>query len=147
LVRHAADGKLGGATNNMGEPMSGLFKRLLSSLLIVCLAGLGLPAHAGMLPTDAANPERARVLTLLERSDVQAQLQAHGVSPADVKARVAAMTDDELAQLAGQIDGLPAGRSDALTIILVAFIILLITDILGITHIFPFTKSLKSSTK
>ena len=122
-------------------------KRLLSGLLIVCLAGLGLPVHAGMLPVDAANPARARVLTVLERSDVQAQLQGNGVNPADVKARVAAMTDDEVVQLAAQIDSLPAGRSDALTIILVAFLILLITDILGITHIFPFTKSLKSSTK
>jgi uncharacterized protein DUF6627 len=123
--------------------MTRLFKRLLSSLLIVCLAGLGLPVHAGMLPTDAANPARARVLTVLERSDVQAQLQANGVSPADVKARVAAMSDDEVAQLAGQIDGLPAGGTDVLGFILVVFVILLITDILGFTHIFPFTKSVK----
>jgi hypothetical protein len=123
--------------------MTRLFKRLLSSVLIVCLAGLGLPVHAGMLPTDAANPARARVLTVLERSDVQAQLQANGVSPADVKARVAAMSDDEVAQLAGQIDGLPAGGTDVLGFILVVFVILLITDILGFTHIFPFTKSVK----
>ena len=120
------------------------FKRLVSSLLIVCLAGLGLPVHAGMLPTEAANPERSRVLTVLERSDVQAALQAHGVSLADVKARVAAMTDDEVTQLAGQIDSLPAGGSDLLTIILVVFIVLLITDLLGLTHIFPFmSKSAK----
>ena len=123
--------------------MTRLFKRVLSSLLIVCLAGLGLPVHAGMLPTDAANPARARVLTVLERSDVQAQLQANGVSPADVKARVAAMSDDEVAQLAGQIDSLPAGGTDVLGFILVVFIILLITDILGFTKIFPFTKSVK----
>lgn len=127
--------------------MTRLFKRLVSSLLIVCLAGLGLPVQAGVLPTDASNPDRVRVLSVLERNDVQAQLQAHGVSPADVKARIAAMTDDEVAQLAGQVDSLPAGGSDALTIILVAFLILLILDILGVTHIFPFTKSLKSSTK
>jgi hypothetical protein len=119
--------------------MTRLCKRLLSSLLIVCLASLGLPVHAGMLPTDAANPERARVLTVLERSDVQAQLQANGVNPADVKARVTAMTDDEVAQLAGQIDSLPAGGTDVLGVILAVFIILLITDLLGLTHIFPFT--------
>ena len=119
--------------------MTRILKRLISSLLIVCLAGLGLPVHAGMLPTDAANPERSRVLSVLERSDVQAALQAHGVSSADVKARVRAMTDDEVAQLAGQIDSLPAGGSDLLTIILVVFIVLLITDLLGLTHIFPFT--------
>jgi hypothetical protein len=123
--------------------MTRLFKRLISSLLIVCLAGLGLPVHAGMLPTDASNPERSRVLNILDREDVLAQLKAHGVSPADVKARVAAMTDDEVAQLAGQIDSLPAGGTDVLGFILVVFIILLITDILGFTHIFPFTKSAK----
>jgi len=127
----------------MGELMTRLFKRLISSLLIICLAGLGLPVHAGMLPTDASNPERARVLTVLERSDVQAQLQANGVNPADVKARVAAMSDDEVAQLAGQIDSLPAGGTDVLGVILIVFIILLITDILGFTKIFPFTKSVK----
>jgi uncharacterized protein DUF6627 len=123
--------------------MTRLCKRLISSLLIVCLAGLGLPVHAGMLPTEAANPARASVLTVLERSDVQAQLRANGVNPGDVKARVAAMTDDEVAQLAGQIESLPAGGTDVLGFILVVFVILLITDILGFTHIFPFTKSVK----
>ena len=49
------------------------------------------------------------------------------------------MTDDEVTQLAGQFDSLPAGGSDVLTIILVVFIVLLITDLLGLTHIFPFT--------
>jgi hypothetical protein len=123
--------------------MTRLFKRLLSSLLIVCLAGLGLPVQAGMLPTDAGNAERSRVLSVLERDDVRAQLEAHGVTAAQVKARVAAMTDDELAQLAGQIDSLPAGGADVLGVILVVFLVLLITDILGFTKIFPFTKSVK----
>jgi len=120
--------------------MTRLFKRLISSLVIVCIAGLGLPVHAGMLPTDAANPERSRVLRILDREDVLAGLKVHGVSSADVKARVAAMTDDEVAQLAGQIESLPAGGTDILTFILVVFIVLLITDIMGVTHIFPFTK-------
>jgi len=123
--------------------MTRLFKCLLSSLLIVCLAGLGLPVQAGMLPTDAGNAERSRVLSVLERDDVRAQLEAHGVTAAQVKARVAAMTDDELAQLAGQIDSLPAGGADVLGVILVVFLVLLITDILGFTKIFPFTKSVK----
>jgi hypothetical protein len=119
--------------------MTRTFKRLISSLLIVCLAGLGLPVQAGMLPTDATNPERSRVLSILDREDVLAQLRVHGVSPADVKARVAAMTDDEVVQLAGQVESLPAGGADVLGVILAVFIILLITDLLGLTHIFPFT--------
>jgi hypothetical protein len=48
-----------------------------------------------------------------------------------------------VAQLAGQFDSLPAGGTDVLTFILVVFIVLLITDIMGLTHIFPFTKSAK----
>ena len=117
-----------------------VLKRFLSSLLIVCLAGAGLPVQAGMLPTDA---DRARIFCLLDREDVQAQLQARGVSPAQVKARVAAMTDEEVAQLAGQVESLPAGGADVLGVILAVFIILLITDILGFTKVFPFTKSVK----
>jgi hypothetical protein len=118
------------------------FKRFVSSLLIVCLAGLGLPVHAGMLPTDAANAERSRVLNVLDRQELRDQLQARGVSLAEVKARVTAMTDEEVAQLAGQIDSLPAG-GDVLGILLTVFIVLLITDILGFTKIFPFTRSIR----
>jgi hypothetical protein len=127
----------------MGEPVIRACKRFVSSLLIVCLAGLGLPVQAGMLPTEAANSERSRVLNLLDREDARSQLQAHGVSPADVKARIAAMTDHEVAQLAGQIESLPAGGADILGVALTVFIILLITDILGFTKVFPFTKSVK----
>ena len=126
--------------------MTRFFKRLLSSLLIVCLAGLGLPVQAGMLPTDAVNPGRVRVLNVLERSDVQAQLQANGVNPADVKARVARLTDDEADQLAARIGDMPAGADAAGALIgalLIVFIVLLITDILGVTHVFPFTKPMK----
>lgn len=120
------------------------FKRLVSSLLIVCLAGLGLPVHAGMLPTQAgaADTERGQVLSVLDRQEVRAGLEARGVSPADVKARVAAMSDAEVAQLADQIDSLPAG-GDVLGILLTVFIVLLITDILGFTKIFPFTRSVR----
>jgi hypothetical protein len=120
------------------------FQRFVASLLIVCLAGLGLPVHAGMLSTEAAaaHAERARVSSFLDREDVRAQLQAHGVSATDVKARVAAMTDDEARQLAGQIDSLPAG-GDILGVLLTVFLVLLITDILGFTKVFPFTRSIR----
>jgi hypothetical protein len=120
----------------MGEPV---IKRFVSSLLIVCLAGLGLPVHAGMLPPDA---DRAQIFSVLEREEVRTQLQAQGVDPAQVKARVAAMSDEEVAQLAGQIESLPAG-GDVLGILLTVFIVLLITDILGFTKVFPFTRSIR----
>ena len=123
-----------------------MLRRFIASLLIVSLAGLGFmaPAQAALVATESAlsGAEHARILGLLDRSDVRAQLQAYGVDPADVKARVAALSDEEAAQLAAQIDGLPAGGS-VLGVLLIVFIVLLITDILGFTKIFPFTKPVR----
>ena len=124
----------------MGEPVIRVFKRIVSSLLIVCLAGLSLPVQAGMLPADA---DRVQIFGWLDREEVSTQLQAYGVTPAELKARVAAMTDDEAAQLAAEIDSLPAGGADILGVALAVFVILLITDILGFTKIFPFTRSIR----
>ena len=44
------------------------------------------------------------------------------------------------AALALQIETAPAGGTDVLTFVLVIFIVLLITDIMGFTNIFPFVK-------
>lgn len=123
-------------------------RRLIASLLVVSLTGMSmpLPAQAGIVATEdvlAASNDRTRIGDVLERADVQAQLQAYGVSPAEVKARVAAMTDAEAAELAARIDQLPAGGASVLGVILIVFLVLLITDILGLTKVFPFTKSMK----
>jgi hypothetical protein len=121
--------------------------RSVAMLLIVSLAGLGtpLPVHAGIISTDAAVAGSARgsVASFLERADVRAQLQARGVDVGQVKARVAALTDQEAAQLAAEIDALPSGGADVLGVILVVFLVLLLTDILGFTKIFPFTRSVR----
>ena len=125
-------------------------RRLIASLLVVSIAGVGLPlpAQAGMVGTDAvvASAERGRVVGMLDRAEVRAQLEALGVSPTDVKARVAALTDAEVAQLAGQIDRLPAGGDAVGAIVgalVLVFIVLLITDILGFTKVFPFTRPIR----
>lgn len=122
-------------------------RRVLASLLVICIAGVGLPlpSQAAMLGTDAAlaAAQRSHVAGLLERADVQSRLEAYGVSAADVKARVAALSDDEVAQLASQIDSLPAGGDGIIGAIVLVFIVLLITDILGFTKIFPFTRPIR----
>ncbi|MCD6040869.1 MAG: hypothetical protein K0R40_472 [Burkholderiales bacterium] len=123
------------------------FRRLVAASLIVSLAGIGLPlpAQAGMVATEdaIASLERARVAQLLDRADVHAQLQAYGVSPSEVKARVAALSDHEAAQLAREIDSLPAGGNALIGAIVLVFLVLLITDILGYTKVFPFTRSVR----
>jgi hypothetical protein len=100
------------------------------------------PALAGIVGTDAvvAGVERERLAGLLDRSDVRARLQALGVDPALARARVASLTDEEAARLAAEMDALPAG-GDALGVALIVFLVLLFTDIMGYTKIFPFTRS------
>ena len=119
-------------------------RRLIASLLVICIA-LPLPSQAAMVGTDSAlaGAQRAQIGRLLERADVQARLESYGVSAADVKARVAALSDEEAAALAARIDSLPAGGLDIITAAVVVFLILLLTDIMGVTHIFPFTKPVR----
>jgi len=120
------------------------FNRFVSGALIVCTLGAGmpLPASAAIIATDqvAASAERDRVKSFLDRAEVQARMQALGVNPQAALARVDALSDDEVAALAGRLDQLPAGGTDIVGALLLVFIILLITDILGFTKIFPFTK-------
>ena len=126
------------------------FRRILAATLIISLTGAGLPAQAGMLPTDTAlkqtSSARERINSALERRDVRTQLEALGVNPADVTARVAALSDDEAAQLAKRIDQLPAGGDGVGAVVgalVLIFIVLLITDILGVTKVFPFTRPIQ----
>jgi len=100
---------------------------------------------AAIVTTDQVNAgvERAQVRSFLDRDDVRSRLQEFGVDPAAARARVAALSGDEVAALAGRIDQLPAGGTDLLTALLIVFIVLLITDILGLTHVFPFIKPMR----
>jgi len=85
-------------------------------------------------PQDA---NRARIQALLQREDVQNGLRAQGVDPNEAAMRVAALTDNEVKTLADTIDQLPAG-GDLLSVLVFIFVVLLITDILGLTRVYPF---------
>jgi hypothetical protein len=94
---------------------------------------MALPAQAGMITTQAAANSNAR-------EQIAVLLQAHGVSAPEATARVAALSDQEAAELAARIDRLPAGGTGIIEAILVVFLVLLLTDILGFTKVFPFTR-------
>lgn len=127
-------------------------KRILSVLLIVSLTLTGFPltAQAALVATDEVISaevlagQRERVSTFLARGDVSQALQAQGVSSQAATDRVQAMSDAEVAQLAGRIDQAPAG-GEVLGVLFTVFIILLVTDILGFTKVFPFTRSVHST--
>jgi hypothetical protein len=130
-----------------------MFRRAVAGLAAAALLTASLPATAQPAPTrtpalvtteEALAPSvQQRVGALLARADVRDALTARGVDARQVEARVAALTDDEARLLADQLDQLPAGASDILGILFAVFIILLITDILGLTKVFPFTKPIK----
>jgi len=110
--------------------------------------GLPLPqANAGMIATQEltqaqSQAGRARIVSFLEREDVRNQMVAMGVDGKTATERVASLSDEEVARIAGKLDQMPAG-GDILGVLFAVFIILLITDILGFTKVFPFTRSVK----
>lgn len=128
-------------------------KRTLATILATSLSFAGLvqaapistaaPALIGTEQAAAALPGRVLLEQTLARADVIAGLQARGVSVEAARARVAALTDAEAAQVAAQIDQAPAAGSDVLGVLLTIFVVLLITDILGFTKVFPFTRPIK----
>jgi hypothetical protein len=124
--------------------MTNRLRSAIASALIVATAGtvLPLPAAAGMIGTESvtAAASRDRIGAALARDDVRVRLEASGVRPDEVRVRVNALTDDEAAQLAQQLDNLPAGGDGLIGAIVLVFIVLLVTDILGYTKVFPFTR-------
>ncbi len=102
-------------------------------------------AHAAMVGTEAvvqasqALAERDRLRDALNRTEVKQRLVSLGVDPAQVQARVDALTNEEAQRLAKQIDEMPAG-GDAIGWLVFIFVLLIITDVLGLTDVFPFTK-------
>jgi hypothetical protein len=124
---------------------------LLSAFTVM---GFQQSAQAAMIGTaqvaaaDAAAQVRIRLAAALERADVQAALEQaalerNGIAASDAKARVAAMSDDEAASLAQQVDSLPAGGDGLVGALVFIFVVLLVTDILGLTKVFPFTRSVR----
>lgn len=105
-------------------------------------------AQAAMVATDQVFEEsvgvgdRERVMTFLQREDVRQQMEALGIDPNEAAARAAALSDREIGQIAGRLDQEPAGGVIGAVIgaAVLIFLVLLITDILCLTHVFPFTK-------
>lgn len=131
------------------------FKRLIAIVLSAQLANFAVlsTAQAAMVSTQDiarasgqatasaldAEASRMRLASFLTREDVRAELVRMGVSSEDASARIAALTDEEAIELAGRVDKAPAGAGVVGAIVLI-FLVLLVTDILGFTKVFPFTR-------
>ncbi|MFH7326636.1 PA2779 family protein [Desulfurivibrio sp. C05AmB] len=129
-----------------GKPLCLL---LLVSFVLLDLTMSVHSAKAGLIGTEtvinvqATDDARARVAAFLEREDVQQAMINQGVNPAEARSRVAALTEEEVLKIAGELDRLPAGAGVGAVIgaVVLIFLVLLITDILGFTKVFPFTRS------
>ena len=103
----------------------------MRKLLTTLVLGFALavpPAYAGMIGIQ--DSERGRVKSMLERPELAAELEKMGVAPADARARVDAMTREEVAQLAGRLDTLAAGAASNQDLLLVIILLLLLIIIL-----------------
>jgi hypothetical protein len=127
-------------------------KKITGLILTCSMLTISLPmqtARADMVGTDVVLAQqesallRLKVHSFFSRDEVAAEMQKLGVDADSAKLRVDAMTDSELQQVAGKLDQMPAGGESIIAVVFTVFIILLITDILGLTKVFPFTKPIR----
>ena len=127
-----------------------IFKKFVATamavLMVMNVAPIGL-AQAKMVTTDQvlehADPgsDRERVESFLLREGVQRQLVLLGINPEEAASRVASLSNGEIQQIAGRLDELPAGEGGVGVVvgaILIIFLVLLITDLMGLTDVYPF---------
>lgn len=135
--------------------MNRSFARTVSASLAIATTALSLPSPAAARVVGTEEVVRAEsavsgtpvdrdaLRTMLERDDVRRQLESLGVDPRAAHERVDALTDAEIERIAGQVGQLPAGGSSIIGVLFAVFVILLVTDILGLTKVFPFTRSVR----
>ena len=112
---------------------------LLSTFAFLTVLGLAaalvMPrAYGAMIPTEEparqAMSERDQVKAVLARPEVVKEMEKMGIPPEKAAARVDAMTDAEVSQLAGRLSALPAGGAlstqDWLLIIIVLLLVIII---------------------
>lgn len=121
---------------NLSKRLTIIMTIVMSSLFV------GLPAQAGMVGTAGLSnlQTTTSVESLVEqRHWIKTQLEANGVAPADAALRVSSLSDRQVQQVHQRIDEMPAGAG-ALGIIAFGFLVLAITDLTGLTDVFPFIR-------
>ena len=121
------------------------FRQTVLAITAACFLALGLQtttASAGVIGTQAYLSAAARaghladINAAISRADVQAQLVSLGVDPANAVTRAAALSDAELAQVAQEMNNLPAGGDGLLAVVGIVFVVLMILELTGVIDIF-----------
>lgn len=101
---------------------------------------IGTPAVVAVQQQEA---NRERIAAFLGRDDVKQVMVRYGVDAVEAQKRVASLSDSEVAKISDAMDEMPAGGDGVGTLIgavVFIFLVLLLTDILGLTHVYPFVK-------
>lgn len=107
------------------------------SLMSACLPAIsfaGIIGTQAMIEMERAGTDRTRLEAFMEQESARSRMLSLGVDPAEVKERLAALTDDELRMLNDHIETMPAGG--ILEVIGIVFVVLLILELTGVTDIF-----------
>lgn len=126
-------------------------KLVLSFVLSISLFTQVLSAQIAstsvVLGESAVVSSKEKLTQIISREDVAKRFEELGVDSKAIESRIASMTDVEASKIAHQIDTLPAGAGAGAIIgaIVFIFIVLLITDILGVTKVFNFTKPITNN--
>ena len=115
---------------------------ILMTVILVMITAPVPSVFAAMVGTEAilVNPDtlnaRDQLRSFLDRHEVQSQLAARGIDPAEAKARIDSLSDAEVMQIADKIEGLPAGGDfwgTFLFVVIIIFVTLLVLEIMGYT--------------
>jgi uncharacterized protein DUF6627 len=124
--------------------ISRLILSLILSMTMFAQASWGQMASTEVILGQSATiSSKDKVVQFMAREDVTKKFEEMGVKPEMIEQRLASMTDKEASQIAYHIDTLPAGGdagSSLVGAVVFVFLVLLITDILGLTNVFNFTK-------
>ena len=122
---------------------------LIVAILMLVISGPFQSAVAAVIETETVleaslgQEARSRIKQMLLREDVRQELINQGIEASEAEARIDSLSDAEAMAVADKLDQLPAGGGALevfLIVALVAFLVLLATDIAGYTDIFPFVK-------
>jgi hypothetical protein len=126
-------------------------RKPIAKLLIAGTLGLGnacivQDVQAAMISTENAlatvyqQQDKQKVVDFMGQAQVQSFMAENGIDQTEAQARINALSDAELARLSASIGDFqtqPAG-GDILGTLVLVFLVLLVTDILGLTNVFPF---------
>jgi hypothetical protein len=116
-----------------------LFTLLLTALPATPLMAGMIDTHT-LLATSSAQVDRAELVQRLQSAEIREALTRMGVDPTDAQMRVDRLSDAEVVALSARLDELPAG-GNVLGVLVGVFVVLVITDLLGLTDIFGFVRA------